>query len=51
MSDKFVDFNVYCSKCKYANCEEWDKPCDDCLEYPVNDDSHKPVRFTPKSQE
>lgn len=51
MSDKIVDFNEYCHKCKYANCEEWDSPCDDCLEFPVNDDSHKPVRFTEKSQE
>jgi hypothetical protein len=45
---KFVDFLTYCETCKYKNLKESEEPCDICLEYPVNFDSHKPVKWEKK---
>lgn len=44
-NEKFVDFEKYCARCIYrARCESED-PCDECLSYPVNENSTKPVYF------
>ena len=42
---KEVLFYVYCKKCKYASKSESEDPCWDCLNQPVNTDSHKPEYF------
>ena len=42
---KEVLYYVYCKKCKYASKSEAEDPCWDCLNQPVNTDSHKPVYF------
>lgn len=42
---KEVYFNEFCHKCKFKDIEETKPPCDDCLEEPVNEYSHKPVKF------
>lgn len=46
--ERIVDFNEYCSKCKFFKTPENEEPCDACLDEPVNEDSAKPVKFTPK---
>ncbi len=51
MAEKFVDFYKYCKKCKHKDKKEIEEPCDDCLEMPVNDDSHKPVLFEEDSSD
>lgn len=28
-----VDFEKYCKTCKYSNINEWEDPCNECLEY------------------
>ena len=43
--DKFVEFNEYCHKCKFKATPETEDPCNECLTEPVNEYSHKPVRF------
>ena len=45
---KEVYFGEYCKTCKYFKMNETDEPCDDCLNNPVNLDSHKPVRYKKK---
>lgn len=45
---KIVEFEKYCSKCKHKDVKEEDKPCDECLNNPVNFHSHKPVKFEEK---
>lgn len=47
---KEVDFHQYCETCKYKDDYENDveSPCFDCLDDPVNIDSHKPVNYIPK---
>jgi len=45
MADKFVDFYTYCKACKHKDKNENDDPCNDCLNEPVNEDSHKPWYF------
>ena len=42
---KEVYYNQYCSQCKHILTEESEEPCRDCLNEPVNLDSHKPVYF------
>lgn len=38
-----VLFNLYCPKCKYAKLPEHFDPCNMCLDYPSNFQSHKPI--------
>lgn len=42
---KFVDFDKYCTLCKYSTTEETEDPCNECLTNPSNIDSHKPINF------
>lgn len=41
----FVEFDRYCKTCQYEKLEEAEAPCSECLEYPVNANSHKPVCY------
>lgn len=45
MATKEVYFSDYCSKCKHERVLETEDPCNECLTYPSNEDSHKPVNF------
>lgn len=45
MADKIVYYNQYCKSCKFKNLPEADDPCDECLNNPVNEDSHMPVKW------
>lgn len=42
---KIVAFEKYCKTCKYKDVKEVKDPCNECLDNPVNDDSHKPVCY------
>lgn len=46
--DKEVYFDEWCPKCKYHDTDESEDPCDTCLEYPSNVNSHKPIEFKEK---
>ena len=48
MATKEVYYHIWCEKCKYANLDEAEDPCNDCLNEPSNEDSHKPVYFEEK---
>ena len=39
----FVYFDQYCKTCKHETLAEEELPCAECLEHPVNLNSHKPV--------
>ena len=45
---KIVDFAYYCKICKHADKEGIEDPCNECLSYPTNIDSHKPVKWEEK---
>jgi hypothetical protein len=47
---KEVYFDEFCSKCEFEKLAENEKPCDECLEEPVNEYSHKPVKFKQKEE-
>ena len=49
--NKEVFFDVYCPTCEHCEDEENDmnSPCWDCMEFPVNQDSHKPVNWKEKN--
>ncbi len=40
-----VYFHEYCKTCKYEKLSESEDPCNECLEYPMNAYSHKPVNW------
>ncbi len=46
--DKIVEFDKYCSKCKYENLNGDGEPCNTCLTNPTNTHSKKPVCFEEK---
>lgn len=54
-NEKEVYFAEWCKKCKYYKADEEhlnpDHPCWECLDEPVNIDSHKPVRFEKAGKE
>lgn len=45
---KEVYFCAYCHKCTHESKKESDSPCDECLANPVNENSHKPIKFEEK---
>ena len=45
---KEVYFDEYCGSCKHKSKNEDETPCDECLENPVNLNSHKPVKYEEK---
>lgn len=42
---KEVYFNHYCASCKHYNKNESESPCDECLDIPGREDSHKPEYY------
>ena len=45
---KEVCFDEYCKTCKYEKQPDYETPCNDCLDYPGNENSHKPVNWKVK---
>ena len=46
--EKEVYFGEYCKTCENEKKKEEDDPCYDCLNNPVNEDSHKPIHYKEK---
>lgn len=43
-----VNFKEYCKTCKYVKLKGHEDPCNECLEYGMNQQSHKPVNWEAK---
>ena len=43
--EKIVEFDKYCKTCQHCDLDEKFDPCHDCLNYPVNTNSKKPVNY------
>ena len=41
--DKFVEFDKYCRTCKHKDKNDNEPPCDTCMQWPVQQYSHKPM--------
>lgn len=50
MAQKEVYFDMYCQLCKHERLRGDIDPCNDCLGYPSNEDSHVPIRWDPKDE-
>ena len=46
--DREVRFDIWCQRCKHYQTPEEKEPCDECLEYPYNTQSSKPVKWEDK---
>lgn len=42
---KHVEFWNYCEKCEHRDKDQWEDPCDECLNYPAREYSHRPLNF------
>lgn len=42
---KEVDFFKYCRSCKHKKDEETKDPCNECLTYPMNIHTRKPMMY------
>ena len=45
---KMVEFDKYCKTCKHSEVKDNEEPCDECLDNPVNVNSHRPVNWEEK---
>lgn len=45
---KFVEFDNYCSKCKYAKVFAFEHPCNECIETGARKGTGKPINFEEK---
>ena len=45
---KEVYFNQYCESCEYKDIKDVLEPCNECLDNPINFQSHKPVKYKEK---
>lgn len=45
---KIVFFDIYCKDCKHSEKNETEDPCNECVSYTVNINSHKPINFEKK---
>ncbi len=45
---KEVYFYQYCKTCKNREIRNHEEPCDECLDNPINLNSHKPVKYEEK---
>lgn len=44
---KHVEFGKWCGSCKYSDQPESEPPCDECLDTPAREGSHRPEKWTP----
>lgn len=42
---RIVEFDKYCQFCEHVHVLETNEPCNECLTYPVNEDTHRPINF------
>ena len=47
---KEVYFHEYCKTCKFADLPDYEDPCNECLECPMNLYSSKPVYWKAKDE-
>ena len=51
MERHIVEYEKYCKTCEYyLLVKETEDPCNECLTYPVNDDSRKPTMYKKKTE-
>ena len=50
MATKEVFFNIWCKKCEHFGKKEDEEPCDDCLNFGFNEDSHQPLYWKDKDE-
>lgn len=42
---KEVDYSKYCFKCAYKKTDDFEEPCNTCLEEFTNEGTDKPTKF------
>jgi len=47
-NEHIVRYDIWCKKCKHEKGRETEDPCDECLSYPVQINSRKPIKFEEK---
>ena len=50
MATKMVRYDFWCHYCKYKDTDDTEDPCNECMNYPVNEDSTKPICYQEKEK-
>lgn len=45
---KEVYFDEYCKKCEHIKLADTEEPCNECLNEPLNWNTHRPVKYKEK---
>lgn len=53
--EHFVEFDKYCETCKFYNLKKNEngdepEPCNECLTYPTNENSRKPIKYVKREE-
>ena len=48
---KEVNFKKYCPLCKYYDLNDFENPCNECLTWPTNYGTRKPLMFMEEDKE
>nr|DAL27831.1 MAG TPA_asm: hypothetical protein [Caudoviricetes sp.] len=51
LTEKEVYYDPYCRMCKHFEFPEDSDECNECLNTPVNENSHKPIHFKEATNE
>lgn len=46
-----VRFDIWCKYCKYKDTDEYEDPCDECLEYSAEQYSTRPNSWKPEDSD
>ena len=44
-NEHFVEFEIYCLKCKHRELKQDEQPCSVCLSVPARKNTYKPIKF------
>ena len=47
-TQKEVYFHEYCKKCVHEKLKDTEEPCSECINEPLNWNSHRPVKYEEK---
>lgn len=54
-AEHFVEYEKYCETCMFRDLKKNEngdepEPCNECLTYPVNTDSRKPIKYIKREE-
>ena len=45
---KYVNYESYCRKCEYEKLNDYEDPCNECMEWPCREGTEVPFKYKEK---